>query len=259
MPDRDPQTYPVEATDQPSQIGSIKHVIVLVKSWQTDRAGQQIKRILSEDGIALTLQNGMGNREVLAHRLGAERVGLGIATLGVYLTAPGHVQSGGEGKIYLSINNRLTYLKETLQFAGFAVEDAPDPDSYLWGKLVINSAINPLTALLRIKNGDLLERPTARTLMINLARETAAVAYSLHIPLPFDSPISGVEGVVQQTAENYSSMLQDVRRGAPTEIDAICGAITQAGEQADVPTPLNEMMWQLIKALIPPSTQQPTS
>lgn len=242
--------FPVEVTDQPAKVGHVKHAIVLVKSWQTKRAGQQLQECLTPDGIALTLQNGMGNRELLAQHLGAERVALGIATLGAHLTAPGQVQYGGEGKISLTIHDRLKYLHDALQRAGFTVEDADNPDSLLWGKLVVNSAINPLTALLGIKNGEILERPTARALMINLARETAAVAYALGIPLPFDSPTTYVESVARRTAQNYSSMLQDVRRAAPTEIDAICGAIVQAGEQADIPTPLNETLWQLIKALV---------
>jgi len=248
--DQTSHTFPVEVTDQPTKVGHVKYAIVLVKAWQTNRAGQQLQECLAPDGVALTLQNGMGNRELLAQHLGAERVALGIATLGAHLTAPGQVQYGGMGKISLTIHDRVKYIRDSLQRAGFTVEDVDNPDSLLWGKLVVNSAMNPLTALLGIKNGEILERPTARALMINLARETAAVAYALGIPLPFDNPTNYVESVAQRTAQNYSSMLQDVRRGAPTEIDAICGAIVRAGEQAGVPTPLNETLWQLIKALV---------
>ncbi len=242
--------FSVEITDEPTQVGQVQQALVLVKSWQTKRAGQQLQRCLAQDGVALTLQNGMGNRELLAQYLGAERVALGIATVGAHLIAPAQVEYGGEGKISLAIHDRLGYLREAFQRAGFEVEEVADPDSLLWGKLVINSAINPLTALLGIPNGELLVRPTARALMINLARETAAVAYALRIPLPFDNPAAMVEEVARRTAQNYSSMLQDVRRAAPTEIDSICGAIVQAGEQADVPTPLNEIFWQLIKARV---------
>ncbi|MGB9521533.1 MAG: ketopantoate reductase family protein, partial [Anaerolineales bacterium] len=197
--------FSVEITDQPAQVGQVKHAIILVKSWQTKRAGQQLRSCLAPDGVALTLQNGMGNRELLAQYLGAERVALGIATLGAHLGAPAQVEYGGEGKISLAIHDRLGYLHDALQRAGFEVEEVADPDSLLWGKLVINSAINPLTALLGIPNGELLERPTARALMINLARETAAVAYALRIPLPFDNPVSMVEEIARRTAHNYSS------------------------------------------------------
>ncbi|MGW8250924.1 MAG: ketopantoate reductase family protein, partial [Anaerolineales bacterium] len=112
----------------------------------------------------------------------------------------------------------------------FAVEDATDPDVLLWGKLVINAAINPLTALLQVPNGELLERPTARSLMVSLAREAAAVAAAQKLRLPYDDPITAVEETATRTAANRSSMLQDVQRGMPTEIDAICGAIVHAGD-----------------------------
>jgi 2-dehydropantoate 2-reductase len=79
-----------------------------------------------------------------------------------------------------------------------------------------------------------------------LARETAAVAQALGVTLPFDDPVVVVEAVARRTATNHSSMLQDVRRGAPTEIDAICGAVVRAGEQVGVETPLNRVMWKML-------------
>lgn len=245
-------SYPVRVADDPHQVGEMQHVLVLVKSWQTESAAVRLRHCLGADGVVLTLQNGMGNREILSEYLGAERVALGIATVGAHLLAPAHVRQGGEGKLSLGTHSRLPPLANLLQQAGFAVEIVADPDSLLWGKLVINAAINPLAALLNVPNGELLERPTARSLMINLARETAAVADALGIPLPYDNPAQTVQEVARRTAANISSMLQDVRRGAPTEIDAIAGAVVRSGEQAGVPTPLNNTMWQLVKALCHP-------
>ncbi len=252
LPDGRTSTYPVQAFTDPAEIGKVNLALVLVKSWQTERAAQLLNRCLSADGVALTLQNGMGNRETLAEILGAERVALGIATVGAHLLSPAHVRFAGEGEIFAGEHTRLPPLIESLRRAGFRVEVVPDPDSLLWGKLVINAAINPLAALLQVPNGGLLERPTARSLMINLAREAASVAAALRIPLPYDNPVQTVQEIARRTAANFSSMLQDVRRGAPTEIDAISGAVVRAGEQVDVPTPLNQTMWLLIKALIHP-------
>jgi 2-dehydropantoate 2-reductase len=115
---------------------------------------------------------------------------------------------------------------------------------------VINAAINPLTALLGVANGELLTRPPARALMVSLAREAPAVAVALGIRLPYPDPVVAVESIARRTGANLSSMLQDVRRGAPTEIDAICGAIVKAGEQTDVTTPVNRTMWHLVEALV---------
>ncbi len=243
------QVCPVRATDDPADCVGALSALVLVKSWQTERAAGQLAGCLAPEGVALTLQNGMGNREKLTGALGARRVALGVTTLGANLLGPGKVRLAGDGVISLSVHSRLGPLADRLRLAGFIVENAPDPDSLLWGKLVINAAINPLTALLSVTNGALLERPTARALMTTVAREAAAVAVAQGLHLPYPDPVVAVETIARRTAANRSSMLQDVQRGAPTEIDAICGAIVTAGEQTGVPAPVNRTLWQLVKAL----------
>jgi 2-dehydropantoate 2-reductase len=82
-----------------------------------------------------------------------------------------------------------------------------------------------------------------------IANETAQVASKAGIQLPYPDPLAAVEKVARQTASNISSMLQDIRRGTPTEIDAICGAIVHVGRQVAVETPINATLWHLIKAL----------
>jgi 2-dehydropantoate 2-reductase len=149
----------------------------------------------------------------------------------------------------LSAHPRLAPLADLLRTAGFLIEYSPDANALLWGKLVINAAINPLTALLGVPNGELLNRSTARALMSAAAREAAAVAVAQGIVLPFPDPVLAAESIARRTAVNISSMLQDVLRGAPTEIDAISGAIVQAGAQTGAPTPINRTLWQLVKAL----------
>jgi 2-dehydropantoate 2-reductase len=116
--------------------------------------------------------------------------------------------------------------------------------------LVINAAINPLTALLRIPNGELLSHPRARKMMASLARETAEVATAERVHLPFSNPVSAAEDVARKTATNHSSMFQDVSRGAPTEIDAICGAVTRRAEFHGISTPYNRACWQLVSATV---------
>ena len=243
------RSYRVHATNDPNEVKGIKHAIVLVKSWQTERAADQLKRILAPDGIALTLQNGLGNRERLSRDLGAGRVALGITTTGATLLGPGLVKVGGEGIISLEQNPALAPIEAALRSSNFNLQIVADTRSLVWGKLVINAAINPLTALLRVPNGELLNHPWARKAMSALARETAQVAEAERVSLPFEDPIQAAEEVARKTAKNLSSMFQDVRRGAPTEIDAICGAVTKRGEQHGIETPYNRSCWQLVKSI----------
>ena len=167
------------------------------------------------------------------------------------LLGPGQVKAGGEGLLSIERNPSLGPLEEALKAANFNLQVVEDARSLIWGKLVINSAINPLTALLRISNGELLERHPARELMRTLAHETARVARAENIELPFPDPAAAAEDVARRTATNRSSMLQDVQRGAPTEIDAICGAIVRIAEIHTIPVPANRTCWQLVKALHP--------
>jgi 2-dehydropantoate 2-reductase len=243
-------TARVKVTHDPSDCKGALHALVLVKSWQTQVAGEMLADCLAPEGVALTLQNGLGNIELLEAAIGAERAALGITTCGATLLGPGKVRAGGAGPTYVAPHQRLEPLVDVLQTAGFEVHASPDLESLVWGKLAVNAGINALTALLEIRNGELLERPNARALMNEAAQETARVAEAKGIKLPYDDPVDQAEGVAERTAENESSMLQDVHRSAPTEVDWINGAVVREGERQGVPTPINRILWHLVRAKV---------
>lgn len=244
------KSYQVHATDNPNEVKDSKYALVLVKAWQTERAAKQLQEALADDGLAVTLQNGIGNKETLQSTLGVGRVSLGITTTGATLLAPGLVKVGGEGIISLEQNQASLKLEAMLKSAKFNLQIVDDAESLVWGKLVINAAINPLTALLQVPNGELLSHPKARKMMGALAEETAEVAEAEHVHLPFENPVSAAEDVARKTAQNKSSMFQDVLRGAPTEIDAICGAIMKRGQKHGIKTPYNKACWTMVRATI---------
>ncbi len=243
------QAVPVGVIERPEECAGIRQALVLVKSWQTARAAEELSQCVAPDGLVITLQNGLGNYEILKQALGEERVALGSTTTGATLLGPGLVKPAGEGTISVEAHPRIGPMAAALKSGGFKVEIVQDARALVWTKLIVNSAINPLTALLRVPNGELLRRPAARALMRALAEETARVARAEHVELDIEDAAAMVEDVARRTAENYSSMLQDIRRGAPTEIEAICGAIARTGQQDGVPTPVNEVCWRLVKAL----------
>ena len=244
-------TYPVEATDDPELCTGSQFAIVLVKSYQTILAAQKLTTCLNADGVALTLQNGLNNHQALSEVLGESRVASGVTTAGATLIDPGIVRIGGRGITSLKRDIRLDLLVSQLSRAGFEVEEVKDTDALIWGKLVINAAINPLTALLRVPNGQLISNPSARRVMNLVTIEAAEVAGALGVNLPYPDPVPAVEAVAQRTASNQSSMYKDVLRGSQTEIDAINGAIVRAGESAGVPVEYNRMLWLVVSALAP--------
>ena len=239
----------VKATTDPAHCLEAELAIVLVKSWQTARAAKQIATFLSPSGAAVTLQNGLGNLETLAAALGPERATLGVTTQGATLLGPGRVREGGRGPIVLADDSRLAMLMDRLCAAGFEVRTAADVASLVWGKLIVNAAINALTALLRIPNGELLNRPSALALADEAAREAAAVAAAKGIALPFPDPVARAREVMRLTAHNHSSMLQDVLRGAPTEVEAINGAVAREARVLGLQAPVNETLWRLVAAI----------
>jgi 2-dehydropantoate 2-reductase len=244
------QRFPIQAIHDPRECQDVRYALVLVKAWQTEQAARQLRECLAEDGLAITLQNGLGNRETLARSLGPSRVALGVTTTGATLVGPGLVREGGEGVLSMERHPSLGPIEDALKAANFQVDIVDDAQSLIWGKLVINTAINPLTAILQVPNGKLLELPSAREMMGGLALETAHVAGAEGIQLPFQDPVAAAEDVALRTAANHSSMLQDLLRGAPTEIDAICGAVVEAGQKHGVNTPLNWACWKLVKAIV---------
>jgi len=244
------RTYPLRATSALKECTGHKYALVLVKSWQTARSARHLESCLAPGGIALTLQNGLGNLETLQERLGEERAALGVTTVGATLLGPGHVRAGGEGPTYMVLDSRLLPIVGLLQRAGFEVVFEDDLENAVWGKLVVNTGINPITALLGIRNGELLESEPAHTLLCEVANETANVARARGVHLPFDDPGEWVAHIARQTATNCSSMLQDLQRGAPTEIDAISGAVVREGEGLGVPTPINATLQHLVRARV---------
>jgi len=242
--------YPVKATSDIKEIKRVPFALVLVKSWQTERAARQLEEVMQHDSVALTMQNGLGNLAILSDALGEERTALGVTTYGATLLEPGLVRRGGEGIISLGIHPRLRILKVYLQQAGFSIHETPDLSSLVWSKLIINAAINPLTALLGVTNGELLESRAARKIMSIAAEEAASIASAKDIKTSFKDPALAAEEVAAATSGNISSMLQDIRRNSPTEIDAICGEIVREGKRLNVPTPVNNLLFQLVQAQV---------
>jgi 2-dehydropantoate 2-reductase len=227
-------------------------VLILVKSYQTERAAREAAKILRPDGLAITLQNGLGNLETLAREVGSARAALGVTAQGAALTEPGHLRHAGEGSTWLagSAGQQAALERVAALFnrAGLETTVAENADSLVWGKLAVNAGINPLTALLDIPNGALLENETLRQMMATAAGEVAQVAAAQGIRLPFADAAARTAEVSRATAANRSSMLQDVSRAAPTEIEAITGAVVRLGQQLGVPTPVNQRLLRLIRA-----------
>jgi 2-dehydropantoate 2-reductase len=251
-PDGSETICSVRATDNLAEVEPVDLVLILVKSHKTDRAAEIAAEILKPSGLALTLQNGLGNVEKLVASVGWDRSALGVTAQGATMVAPGVVREGGPGLTHLATRpgtwERLQNVATLFQTAALETHLVENAISLIWGKLAVNAGINPLTALLRLPNGFLADNEVARHIMGQAAEETAAVAHAQGIEMPYPSAAGRALQVARATATNHSSMLQDVLRDAPTEVEAITGEITRLGRQYHIPTPINDQLLALMHA-----------
>ena len=238
----------------PKEVGPVELVIICVKSYSTEDACKDIKELVHEKTSVLTLQNGIGNVQVLNDYFGAERVIAGVTNHGATLLGDGRVRHAGKGDTIIGTQKgkMLGSIKEIaliLTRCGFETKVSKDIDSVIWGKLVINVGINALTAITRLKNGILIQHDGTREILRSAVQEAVKIVKRKRIKLSYDDPIQKVESVCKATSANVSSMLQDVLNNKRTEIDFINGAITRQGKALGIPTPVNEVLTNLVKTI----------
>ncbi len=230
-------------------------VLVLVKSTRTadPEIARAVRRSVEAGATAVvSLQNGLGNREILEQAAGSGRVAVGVATFGATLLGPGHVRAFPGGVLLglqakAEVDASVGRLADALTRSGIPAETSFDVDPLIWGKLAVNCAINPLAALTGLTNGALLRSERLRTLMRRAAAEVAALALARGIRLT-DDPAKRAEAVAEATAENRASMLQDLDRGVPTEIEFLNGAVVREARRLKLAVPVNEWLWRSVRA-----------
>jgi 2-dehydropantoate 2-reductase len=244
----------VNISSDTKEIGVCDFILICVKSYSTEDACKDIKDLVGENTFIVTLQNGIGNVQILNDYFGPEKVIAGITNHGSTLLGAGHVRHAGKGETIIGksdgkLSGSLRDLQNVLSKAGLETKISKDIDSVIWGKLVINVGINALTAITRLNNGALTEYEEARSLLRAAVQEAAKIVKRKRIKLAYDDPIQKVESVCKATAANCSSMLQDVLNRKRTEIDFINGAIVRQGKALGIATPVNEVLTNLVKAI----------
>jgi len=239
----------------PTEAGARDLTIVTVKAYQTRAAARDLPLLMAAGGMALTVQNGLGNLEELAREVGWGRLLAGAALLGVTREGEGRVLLAGQGPIFIGAPagsqvtpGEVQDVARRFRQAGLGCQERDDIEAVLWEKLLVNVGLNPLTALLRVPNGVLPQLPGAWELAVAAAREAQAVARAAGLHLDLD-PEARLRQVCTATAANRSSMLQDVLAGRPTEIEALNGQVAARGQAMGVATPINDLLTRLLLAL----------
>lgn len=236
----------------PELLDSCDFVFLFVKSHATLDAVSQIGPHIGGSTV-ISLQNGLGNVDILLKSIPADQVVYGTTTYGAAKTGPDEIVFGGEGITVIGgrDGNRVKSVADLLGMTGMRVQVTDDPDKALWEKAIVNAGINPIGALLAISNGRIIEHPELRLLLERIVQESSAVAEAAGISVDADAMVKSAEEVCRKTSRNLCSMLQDLRAGRRTEIDSITGEIIQAGAMYGISTPYNETLFMLVKGLEP--------
>lgn len=250
------RTVKVRAVTHPQEVGLVDLLIVLVKSYNTRGAIEQAGPLLGDQTTILSLQNGLGNEDILEAAVGRTRLIGGRTFTGGVLLGPGHVMTGRKGKQTFigeldgSISTRVMQIADVLTQGGIETLVSPNIVGMMWDKLLINCATGALTAITRLPYGPLYQVDTLRNVGMAAVEEGIAVARASDVQLSVTDP-----GVIWHKAgagfpaDFKPSMLQDVEKGKRTEIDFINGAIVRVGKQHGVPTPVNETLVALMKGV----------
>ncbi len=241
-------------TTDVQQFGKADLVIIFVKAYATERAVKQIEPAIKSNTIMVTLQNGLGNIECITAQVPNVYLIAGTTAQGATLLAPGHIKHAGIGETIIGNTKgsgkfHIEFVRDLFMNALIPVNTTEDVMSLLWGKLLINCGINPITAIMQIKNGQLPDSPDLCAVMQRAVEEGIQVARSLGIRIPYENPVEKVLDVCRATADNRSSMLQDIEAGRKTEIEYMNGAIVRLGEQQGISVPVNRFLTEMVRAL----------
>lgn len=241
---------------------SVTTVFVSVKSSDTADAVQNLAQsgLVGDNTLVISLQNGLGNLELIREAFGPGRSFGGRVIFGAQLTGPGHVHVsvwadkvllGGPGTAVGKKTGRE--LATLLTGCGIETEAVDNIEAALWGKVLYNVGLNPLSALLDVPYGELGREENARRILIQLIEEAFAVAIK-EVKLPWNSVdeyLAHFFGKLLPSTESHlSSMLQDLDRGRETEIDAITGQVIRRADLLGLPVPVNRVVYELVKAMV---------
>jgi 2-dehydropantoate 2-reductase len=231
-------------------------ILICTKSFSTLNASKIAKNLISKNGSCISIQNGIGNENIISSILGFEPVLGGIITHGANKKDSTTINWAGQGEIIIGkmpltkiSNEVIDEITELLNDVGLNASNVQDIRLNLWSKLAINAAVNPLAAICGVKNGELLNpqlfecASSAMFEVLNVAR-----GIGIEVPNNFEM-LDTLTQILNSTKENKCSMLQDIMKGKKTEIDSICGEVIRKAEELGIQTPINSTLLAIISEI----------
>ncbi len=247
------------------EISPVDLVVVLVKSLDTGTAISAARNIIGPETVVMSLQNGLGQEELLAEIVGANHVLAGKTYVGGVMLAPGHVIASIRAKETIigeldgSLSPRVKTIAEAFTSAGLETASSPNILGAMWDKLLVNVATGALAGITGLTYGNLYAVPEIEVTAVAAVAEGITIARALGIAIETTNPRTPwVKAASGLPPDFRTSMLQSLDKGALTEIDFINGSVVHAGVKVGIPTPVNATLVALIKGIerriVPSST-----
>ncbi|NYB75851.1 2-dehydropantoate 2-reductase [Sedimentibacter hydroxybenzoicus DSM 7310] len=237
-----------EVTEQPDLI------ILFTKTIHSKSALSSLKAIIGPETMVLSLQNGLGNDEVIKEFVPTDRIIIGTTNFPSDLLKPGNVRSLGKGTTKImscngEVTEKLKQVEMMLSDAGFNCIITEDVFVSIWEKVAFNAACNALTAASRLKLGDVGKTDEGKELARSIAREVVSVANARNIHANAENVIKLIELDFVEHAEHMPSMMQDVLGNRTTEIDFINGAVVREAEKLGISVPVTNVLYKLVSMI----------
>ena len=254
---RDAEEFTVAcaATGDPASVGVVDLALLTVKTYQNDVAIPAMTPLVGPDTAILCLQNGVDSYQAPANHLGRDRVLAGAAYIEAGRPAPGTVSQAGSvvrvvfGEPDGSQSARGPRIQDTFVDAGIPAEFTTGVHTALWSKFLFIATMAGVTSLARQTLAELMPRPEWRDVVLGCLREIEAVARASGVDLPPDIYSETVSYIDGNLADLQASMHSDVMAGRPLELEALNGAAVRAGKTSGVPTPINGVIYAMLKPL----------
>lgn len=229
-------------------------ILLTSKAHQTQHLAPLVAPLLTAGGLFLSLQNGLGNAQKVARFVPPAQVAVALTSHGIMVQAPGRLRHAGIGATQVGPHvqegeKAATAAHALLGDAGLAPESQQAMRGFVWRKAMINHCVNPVAALYRVPNGEVLAQVHLHRLSTALLKEAVALAETARVRLPPGDLQELLDATLQRTAANRVSMLQDVDAKRPTEIEQLTGRMVRMGQRLRVLMPRSIEVYGLVKDL----------
>jgi len=242
-----------DATDDPTSIGVVDLVLLTVKTYQNDMAIPPLRSLIDSSTSILCLQNGMDSYQSITRLLQIQDPLPGAAYIEASVQSPGIIRQSGTvvkivfGELNGTLSSRGTEIQKVLSDSGIDTQFTTDILKTLWTKFLFISTMAGITCLTRETLAQLVPKEDWPNIIIDCMKEIEAVGRGNNINLENDVVKTTMDYITESLENMQASMHTDLMAGRPLELDALNGAVVRAGKLADIPTPINSLIYAMLK------------